>query len=431
MQSSKGNFLFLTAVILPVMIGIVGFAIDVVNVMYYRYALQAASDRAILTTNALLSSKETNISEQKIKEIVQNNLEFNLYHDFGQNDAQEISQDADIAVTRYVAKKKGALDSYRIVVQPDYDMPINPFSFAMRFLGKEYVSLATYSEGVAGGVKNQESQSVSLELVVDVSGSMRYPPIDKNGYDYTHCFSDAKMVDPMLEVVIDPQGEKIFSTDRYLITSCNPLYYPGVIDGSKLKRVRASEVQKTAAAKVVFLRDAVFGLVRHFDSLENSAEKIRMGAVAFDGTVKSKSPMNWGTKHIKDYFINLESTGGSTNSTPALYSAYKMLSAAQEDLIHKAKNNQNIKKYIIFLTDGENDPGFNETSIPICKAAKAKGIRIFAIGFSLEALSTAHKFLTDCASPGDYYDVARALELSRVFQNIASIVSSQVNRLTK
>ncbi|MGE0628091.1 MAG: pilus assembly protein TadG-related protein [Hyphomicrobiaceae bacterium] len=93
-------------------------------------------------------------------------------------------------------------------------------------------------------------------------------------------------------------------------------------------------------------------------------------------------------------------------------------------------NDANTVKSVILMTDGEyntkNGKGGNAASISqlavdTCVAMKARGVRVYTVGFALGGNQTAIDTLAACASgAGDFFQAATVDELSSAFRNIGS-----------
>ncbi len=94
--------------------------------------------------------------------------------------------------------------------------------------------------------------------------------------------------------------------------------------------------------------------------------------------------------------------------------------------------NPRLIKAVILMTDGVNNVAFrnaasNAQQLALCTAMKAKGVRVFSVGFGLTSDSlgtTAKQMLRDCASPGPEYfaDAGNAAELDAAFKQFATVL---------
>lgn len=95
------------------------------------------------------------------------------------------------------------------------------------------------------------------------------------------------------------------------------------------------------------------------------------------------------------------------------------------------------QKYLVLMTDGTNtrSPSYpehngsdastaNTITAELCTNAKADGIRIFTVAFSVTD-STVKQLLRNCASSGgDFYDAAGSSDLLRAFERIGSSLTT-------
>ena len=135
-----------------------------------------------------------------------------------------------------------------------------------------------------------------------------------------------------------------------------------------------------------------------FDVIEDTAPrkdilqtKIRTGMTAFDIDLVAEHtiPMGFGWTTVEHEVFSLK-PGGDTNTTPAFNLAFQMLA-------NDTHNPDNLRKFIILMTDGENDDlAENANTILLCNQAKAQGILVFSIAF--EAPQLGQDLLRACAS---------------------------------
>ena len=169
-----------------------------------------------------------------------------------------------------------------------------------------------------------------------------------------------------------------------------------------------------------------------FDVIEDTAPrkdilqtKIRTGMTAFDIDLVAEHtiPMGFGWTTVEHEVFSLK-PGGDTNTTPAFNLAFQMLA-------NDTHNPDNLRKFIILMTDGENDDlAENANTILLCDQAKAQGILVFSIAF--EAPQEGQDLLRACASGNTapvandiatdeqqfYFDAQNAHELEAAFRQI-------------
>lgn len=119
---------------------------------------------------------------------------------------------------------------------------------------------------------------------------------------------------------------------------------------------------------------------------------------------------------------------GNTNVSIGLQWAWHSLTSG-EPLTQAAAPSNDLSKYIILMTDGENTENrwtTNSNSIDArtaatCTAVKAAGIRIYTI----RVIDGDANLLRDCASdPSMYFDVQNASQLTSVFNSIGATLAA-------
>ena len=155
------------------------------------------------------------------------------------------------------------------------------------------------------------------------------------------------------------------------------------------------------------------------------------------GSLVSMMPLtnNWTALHNK---VNAMSASGNTNVTIGLVWAWHLLSPTSVFTEGAAYNTENLTKYVIVLTDGDNTQsrfsntdGGGATSSQIaainartalaCSNIKAAGIKIYAI----RVINGNASLLQNCATnPSMYYNVQNASELSAVFSAIGAEITN-------
>ena len=186
--------------------------------------------------------------------------------------------------------------------------------------------------------------------------------------------------------------------------------------------------------------NAAGNLFGELNSADPNAEYARTGAVSYDLVEYAASRLAWGTAAVSGY-VNALQSGGGTNSSGAMNTAYTSLTAKNaagndaEDALHQQKTGQTPKKYIVFMTDGDNNDdkwggrSYDTSTKTTCDNAKSKGIEIYTIAFMAPAGGQA--LLHYCASDDAHYFKAEKMEdLLAAFKAIGAKTSAQLTRLT-
>jgi Flp pilus assembly protein TadG len=134
----------------------------------------------------------------------------------------------------------------------------------------------------------------------------------------------------------------------------------------------------------------------------------------------------WASLHTK---VDEMQPSGYTNITIGLVWAWHLLSSTEVFADGVAYDTENLTKYIILLSDGDNTRNrfgdststMNTRTEDTCKAIKTAGIKIYTV----RLIDGNASLLRDCASATNmYYDVEDSSALSGVFNAIGSEIAS-------
>lgn len=387
-----GNFGMMTAILLPVLFGAAGMAIQVGDILLSKQQLQEAADSAALATATALANGTIQTSQA---EGFAQNFVAGQMANYLQNGV-DIKSGTGVNVQTTTSGKS---TSYQVTVSPGYDLAVNPLMQAVGFTTQH---LSTSSTSVGG--HSQAQGSISMFLALDKSGSMGDPTTTVTTEPFTYDCNPHP----------NKKGKTIYDT----CTGTRTRYYTKI------------EALKLAAGKL-------FG---QLDSADPNAEYVRTGAVSYDIVEYPASSLAWGTAAVTSY-VNALQSGGGTNSSGAVNTAYTSLTAKNaagndaEDAAHKLKTGQIPKKYIVFMTDGDNNNdssngrSYDTLTKATCDTAKSKGIEIYTIAFMAPAGGQA--LLHYCASDDAHYFQAEKMEdLLAAFKAIGAKAAAQVTRLT-
>ncbi|MBB4507085.1 pilus assembly protein TadG-related protein [Rhizobium johnstonii] len=391
-----GNFGIMTAIVLPVLFGAAGMAIQVGDILLSKQQLQEAADSAALATATALANGtiQTSQAEAFARDFVAGQM------------ANYMQSSVDIKSTTGVDVRtttSGKSTSYQVTVSPSYDLAVNPL---MQAVGFSTQHLSTSGTTVSG--HSQTQGSISMYLALDKSGSMGEATATVNADDPTESYT------------YDCNGH-YNKKGKWVYDTCT---------GSRAKYYTKIEALKIAAGNL-------FGQLA---SADPNAEYARTGAVSYDIKEYTPSSLAWGTAGVSSYVNALQANGG-TNSSGAMNTAYSSLTAKNaagndaEDAAHKQKTGQMPKKYIVFMTDGDNNNdssngrSYDTLTKATCDTAKSKGIEIYTIAFMAPAGGQA--LLHYCASDDTHYFQAEKMEdLLAAFKAIGAKASAQLTRLT-
>ncbi|KEC74587.1 hypothetical protein RLPCCGM1_c2715 [Rhizobium leguminosarum bv. phaseoli CCGM1] len=386
----------MTAILAPVLLGAAGMAIQVGDMLISKQQLQEAADSAALATATALANGtiQTSQAEAFARNFVAGQM------------ANYLQSGVDIKSATGVTVQtstSGNSTSYQVTVSPAYDLTVNPLMQAVGFTTQH---LST--SGTTVGGHSQTQGSISMYLALDKSGSMG---------DDTATVNEE------------------YPTESYTY-ACNPHY-----------NKKGKEVWDTCTAsranyytKIEALKMAAGNLFAQLSSADPNAQYVRTGAVSYDIVQYTPSALAWGTVGVSSY-VNALQAGGGTNSSGAMSTAYSSLTAKNaagndaEDSAHKLKTGQTPKKYIVFMTDGDNNDdssggrSYDTLTKATCDTAKSKGIEIYTIAFM--APEGGQALLHYCASDDSHYFQAEKMEdLLAAFKAIGAKASSQLTRLT-
>ncbi|MBY3118102.1 TadE/TadG family type IV pilus assembly protein [Rhizobium laguerreae] len=387
-----GNFGIMTAIMIPVLFGAAGMAIQVGDMLLSKQQLQEAADSAALATATALANGTIQTSQA---ETFARNFVAGQMANYLQNGTDIKSATA----VNVQATTSGKSTSYQVTVTPSYDLTANPL---MQAVGFKTQHLST--SGTTVGGHSQTQGSISMFLALDKSGSMGYPTTTVTTESYTY------KCNPHL----NKNGKTVYDT----CTGTRTRYY----------------------TKIEALKLAAGNLFDQLNSADPNAEYVRTGAVSYDIVEYPASSLAWGTAAVSSYVSALQDDGG-TNSSGAMNTAYSALTAKNaagndaEDAGHQQKTGQVPKKYIVFMTDGDNNNdssggrSYDTATKKTCDDAKLKGIEIYTIAFM--APEGGQALLHYCASDDSHYFQPEKMEdLLAAFKAIGAKASAQVTRLT-
>lgn len=105
--------------------------------------------------------------------------------------------------------------------------------------------------------------------------------------------------------------------------------------------------------------------------------------------------------------------------------------ATTENTAHKAKNGQVATKYIVFMTDGDNNNTSDDTlTLQWCDTARKNNVQVYTVAFM--APDRGKNLLKSCATTtANYFQAEEAADLIAAFKAIGEKASAMATRLTK
>ncbi len=392
--SRSGNFGMITAIIIPVAAAGAGVALDLNRMVQIKSVLQDSADSGALAAANALAVK--NISDDEAIALAKQFMSAQFYNIIGNNDSS-----VDSGTTAPVPVDKAAIGSverttastgktYDVKLTSSYTMNTNGMT---ALLGWKTVTIKVSSTARS---TTESKNALSMFLVLDRSGSMDEDTTTVNA------------ASPTTTVTYDcgsynKKGKWVSKTCSYEETN----YY----------------------TKIESLKLAVASLTTQLNTADPQTKYVRTAAVSYNASMQTPTTLEWGTASALSYVQALTATGG-TDSSDAMARAYSDVSKTSEDTAHKAKNGQTPSKFIVFMTDGDNNYTSADTKTKAtCDTAKKAGVEIFTVAFM--APSKGQTLLQYCASStSNYYDAQNAAQLVAAFKEIGDKAVQASTRLT-
>lgn len=388
-RDRAGNFGIATAVIIPVVAATAGVALDLNNMVQVRLALQDSADSAVLSTaNAL--AKNNNMTDEAALELARKFMKaqfYNVVPGSGKDSAGLPVQDDPLAGAVGNVERTSDTNGkkFEVTLTTSYTMPTNGMT---SFLGWKEVTVGVTATAEA---TTESKNALSMYMVLDRSGSM--------------------------------------AEDTSTINEAQPTKLVYYSCGTKKKPKTCSYQADNYVIKIDALKLAVANLATQLTTADPDSKYVRTAAVSYNAAMQSPVAFDWGTTKVQSYVQALTATGG-TDSSDAMARAYTDIIKSSEDTAHKNKNGQVPSKFIVFMTDGDNNYSSADTETKAtCDSAKTDGVQIFTVAFM--APSKGQALLQYCASStSHYYDAQDAAELVAAFKEIGDKAVEASTRLT-
>jgi Flp pilus assembly protein TadG len=364
-------------------------AMDVSNMMQTRDQMQEATDAAALATaTALGNGTNSTAAEALGKQFVSGQMANFLGNDATAKAA--LQKATNVAITTTGDASTGI--KYTVAVSSSYALGLTPLMSVFGYQTTNIATGSTSTSGQAAGANNKIA--FSMDLALDQSGSMADP------------------------------------TDTVLSTTCT----------KKNKNGTCKTTTTTYVAKIDALKTAAGSLFDALDKADPTKSLVRIGAISYNNGMTGQSNMNWGTSNART-FVNAMTATGGTDATKAMSTAdaniKKIGETDTESKAHALKQNTNVDRYIVLMTDGEmtgNSATWNSAIDKLvrdqCDTAKRDGIQVFTVGFM--APPNGISLLKYCASSSsDYYEAKSMADLVKAFSSIANTATQAITMLTK
>ncbi|MNU44128.1 von Willebrand factor type A domain protein [compost metagenome] len=390
-----GNFGMMTALILPMLLGGAGLAVDTANLMVSKRQLQEATDAAALAVSGAMANGSDTAAGQKLGKDF---LAGQLANYMNTTDTATIKNATTVAIVTNTDSSTGA-KSYSVSVTSSADIPLTPLTSF--FAGRTYSvnassnTISGTGSGTGADGAAAASNGISMEILLDESASMA---------ENTTTVKGTKCVINLL----------------------------GICIGQQTVYVTKVEALKQAAATM-------------FDALDKSDPKtrfVRTGTISYTNGIKGQSAVAWGTTAARNYVnaMTLNPVGG-TDATAAVTTATSNIKSNiygtdTESVEQAKKGNKTSDRIMILMTDGDMTGNSVDWSQRLdqnvrdgCAAAKTAGIKIYTVAFM--APPKGQELLKYCASAaGNYYEPNTMEALVASFKSIADNAIKPVNRLT-
>ncbi len=459
----KGNFALLTAVLSPVVLVAGSLSLDVANMAALKGSLQAASDSVSLTVATRIANGALSVDDAET---------------FGNNLLKaQMSNVEDRFINMVVTPSVNVVENSNGSSQTSWDVQIGGSASQdttplATFFGKSQMTVSAYS--TATTATEEEIGAFSMAVVVDVSGSMG-SNIGGSTSDVESALSvsssQAGVIVSYIGTVMNTYGltedDITYILQNYTTSDCNNFYYGNGDKNAFLQAINkptsdsyyqaylycayptyaatyygttatalianlSTVVESSPTSKIEALKSAAASLFAQFDEADPSQQYVRTGIISYSSSIQGYRDMEWGTSSATSFATTFTANGG-TASTDAVKWGYDQLktSNSTEATEHMNKNGQSPERFILFMTDGNNNYSSDDTSTKsYCDQAKADGIIIYSVAFAAPAGGQA--LLEYCASSptSDYYfEPETASELIAAFTNIGAETSKAATRL--
>ena len=399
LKDRGGNFGMMAAVAAPLLLAAGGVSIDMANMLMTKNQLQDATDAAALAAaSALVSDEQPSI--EAAKEIARKFLRTQIGGTTTPGTPAESDDGApsgatspaptwddvntlEVNITETPNGAKGKIFQVTVV-----NKHVIEFNAMTQLLGTDSIELEASSTAQSA---TESKNALSMYLVLDRSGSMAWK---------TNTINAAK-------------------------TSC-----PNYTEANWSRYPYLKATSPCYVAKIDALKTAVSDLLAQLLVADPDQVYVRTAAISYNSAQDTAGTLAWGTSGAAAYVNALVATGG-TASASAFKTAYQKVIAETENTAHAARNGQVPTKYIVFMTDGENNYANDDTvTKQWCDTAKANKVEIYSVAFM--APQRGQDLLKYCASTtSHYFEAEETADLLAAFKAIGERASAVVSRLTK
>ena len=394
-RDESGNFIMLFGISIVPILGLTGAAVDYSRASKARAELNAAIDSAALMA-ARDASKLTDAElTARINNWIKGNLSPDTAAKFGS---------ASITIDR-VSR------TVNITGHIDVDTSV------ARVIGQNSIAVSSANQSSWG------TKKIELALALDNTGSMagsKLTALKTATRDLLKIMQDAVTEPDQVKVSMIPFHTQVRMPTSY--KNANWLRW----DVAKKNSKPAVYPQKGSWEGCISDRDSPYDAS---DALVVDTNVTTKYPAAFcQYTLATSVPLtnDWAALNSA---VDTMIASGNTNVTMGVAWGWASLSDTVPLAEGKAANTPRLTKYMIVLTDGDNTENrftgdgniIDGRTAQACANAKAAGIQIYTI----RVINGDANLLRNCASsPGMYYDVQNASQLSPVFKKIASEIAA-------
>lgn len=408
-RDERGSIVVLFALTLPIMLGVLGLALDVLIAQSQREKLQTAADQAAVAAAAQADPARRQAAAERI---------------FAANLAEQQGLDGARVTRITIDNNRGTVDVDAELATPTY--------FAKLF-GLDTWTLRVSSGSIAS------SGNIEVAMSLDVTGSMNWSAGGGSSISKLQAMKQAAttLVSTLLpdaaaqaRIVI---GAVAFNELVNIGTSRSGWVLPSTLTSSALGGQPWNGCVRERN-NTDLLQDTPPTTTR-FSSAQSLPWPTRSGyqrprcssGVALSPTNNPTTINNW---------VNALSARGGTRVDVGTVWAWRLLSPRWRGMWDSAvvprDNGPSVRKIAIILTDGSNEPTpgtgvsasqANSILSATCTRMKNAGITIYTVGFAVP--TAAKTLLRNCASsPAEFYDAPSNATLQAAFQSIARNINN-------
>ncbi|MDA5633722.1 MULTISPECIES: vWA domain-containing protein [Rhizobium/Agrobacterium group] len=398
LTDTSGNFGIMTAILLPMLLGVAGAGLELANVMQVKADLQNTADSAALAAATEARLKEGDATDEQIKEIAKAFIASQQLKNLTEEERMELEKNSPVSIS---STEDARGKTYFIETTINRQLQLNPL---IGFFGLKTIDIS--ATGTAKSTVNKGAP-ISMYLVLDRSGSMSFK---------TDTINAAKKSCPNYT-------SSNWGKSEAQVTS-SPCY------------VNKATSLKTAVGFLV----ATLNKADPTYTASGGSQLVRTGASVYTHETYPAQATNWGTSSVVTYVDKQipEFPTGGTDARSSLTAAYNALKKSNpyEAKEHKDKGSESFERYIVLMTDGEMTGNGSSWSSSIdqsvrttCETAKKDGIKIFSVAFM--APDKGKSLLQYCASSLDnYYAPENMEQIVTAFGEIARKAAGSIATLT-